>query len=263
MRVFVLPRISIHCPYRLEVLPLPSSSFDPQHLRSMSVVLIPKNILGTLFNLVAPSLKEISGKTWCEKEESDLWPRVYQTRALTNWATLAYWCARWDLNPYVFRHWFLRPARLPITPLAHIGLIDGIWTHDLQGHNLAFWPTELLPTGTQDGTWTHTISHCHLKAARLPIPPLVHMGLMKALPRPWGPYLFISRSKPDIISKERPWCLAIPAADWWSQWGSNPRPLPCKGSALPIELWSHKCAKAHYAVTPCLMSFLHSALTSS
>lgn len=34
--------------------------------------LIPKNILGTLFSLVAPILEEISGKIWCEKEESDL-----------------------------------------------------------------------------------------------------------------------------------------------------------------------------------------------
>ena len=27
--------------------------------------------------------------------------------------------------------------------------------------------------------------------------------------------------------------------DWWSQSGSNRRPLPCHGSALPAELWPH------------------------
>lgn len=27
------------------------------------------------------------------------------------------WCGRGDLNPYVFRHWILNPARLPIPPL--------------------------------------------------------------------------------------------------------------------------------------------------
>ena len=26
---------------------------------------------------------------------------------------------------------------------------------------------------------------------------------------------------------------------WWRMWGSNPRPLPCKGSALPAELIPH------------------------
>ena len=27
---------------------------------------------------------------------------------------------------------------------------------------------------------------------------------------------------------------------WWSQSGSNRRPHPCKGCALPAELWPHK-----------------------
>ena len=26
---------------------------------------------------------------------------------------------------------------------------------------------------------------------------------------------------------------------WWSQSGSNRRPHPCKGCALPAELWPH------------------------
>lgn len=30
------------------------------------------------------------------------------------------WCKRRDLNPHVFRHWILSPARLPIPPLLHI-----------------------------------------------------------------------------------------------------------------------------------------------
>ena len=27
--------------------------------------------------------------------------------------------------------------------------------------------------------------------------------------------------------------------EWWSQSGSNRRPHPCKGCALPAELWPH------------------------
>lgn len=32
---------------------------------------------------------------------------------------------------------------------------------------------------------------------------------------------------------------------WWTRRGSNPQPLPCKGTALPVELLAHKIKKAN------------------
>lgn len=43
------------------------------------------------------------------------------------------------------------------------------------------------------------------------------------------------------------WIVSVKEAEiWWALRGSNPRHLPCKGSALPAELNAHlnsKCAK--------------------
>ena len=38
---------------------------------------------------------------------------------------------------------------------------------------------------------------------------------------------------------------------WWSQAGSNRRPLACHASALPAELWPHVEARRSYAEPPC------------
>ena len=46
----------------------------------------------------------------------------------------------------------------------------------------------------------------------------------------------LERSKKNILEVTR----IQKFISWWSQAGSNRRPLECHSSALPAELWPHK-----------------------
>ena len=78
------------------------------------------------------------GEVWREVEESNSTGSVpvhgFQDRSATNHRHLPHvkelWWPRRDSNSYARRHWFLRPAWFPITPLGH-GALNASRTHQI------------------------------------------------------------------------------------------------------------------------------------
>ena len=142
--------------------------------------------------------------------------------------------SRQDSNLHAFRHWFLRPARLPIPPREHLYLK---------------WDSN-----------PHVFQHWCLRPARLPIPPFRHLYKQwDSNPRHLVPktnasghwamlaFLYLQRnSNPHALKRGflRPLCLC-PISPWRHLYpigDSNPyafRPTHLKRRCLPVPTTGH------------------------
>lgn len=126
------------------------------------------------------------------------------------------------LSPYEI------PCGSPITwaweqvPILLFCVLPFYWSPKLGwGHNLPSYINQLISNGADDENRTHIAS-------------LEGWGSTIKLHLHKGPYTSFSLERLDVM---KPVSHTYPNDIWWRQPGSNRRHLPCKGSALPTELY--------------------------
>ena len=127
----------------------------------------------------------------------------------------------------------LSPVRLPVPPLGHIKLVSR-----RRFELLTPWLKVKCSTDWANGRnagwggWDRTTAMSESKSDALPLgytPSMVEGGRFE-LPNPKE----LIYSQPRLASSLP--LRVIVLRKWWMLRGSNPRPPPCKGDALPAEL---------------------------